>query len=192
MTFSFHRGSLALDFVGTVGHRASNAPEERLLAPASLGTWLGEAGLTGGSAPTASELASAQKLREAIHRAASAILEGRPVRRVDLSELNRAAQGLRGGAPRLTPSLEAKWEMDRPVAFALGRVAADAIDLLANRADLLARCELSGCGALLLTRSRGERRRWCSMATCGNRAKVAAFRARKRGRSGHRRERVQL
>jgi len=33
---------------------------------------------------------------------------------------------------------------------------------------------------LLLSRSRSDRRRWCSMELCGNRAKVAAFRERQR------------
>jgi predicted RNA-binding Zn ribbon-like protein len=178
--FSFHRGSLALDLVGTVGRRASDAPEERLPEPSALGTWLAEAGLAADTTPAAEDLALARALREAIHRAAAAVLDGGAVRRVDLAVLNRAALGLREGVPQLGPSLAQRWETDRPVTFALARVAADAIDLLAHRADRLARCELPGCGALLLSRSRGEGRRWCSMETCGNRAKVAAFRARQR------------
>jgi predicted RNA-binding Zn ribbon-like protein len=96
--------------------------------------------------------------------------------------LNADARALRRGAPQLTAAREVRYDADAPVAFALARVAADAIDLLAHRADRLARCELPGCGALLLSRSRGERRRWCSMETCGNRAKAAAFRARARKR----------
>jgi predicted RNA-binding Zn ribbon-like protein len=36
------------------------------------------------------------------------------------------------------------------------------------------------CRMLFLDRSRGRRRRWCSMAECGNRAKVAAHRERAR------------
>jgi predicted RNA-binding Zn ribbon-like protein len=179
--FSFHRGSLALDLVGTVGRRASEAPEERLPDPAALGTWLAEAGLAEGAAPTEAELADAKQLREAIQRTGAALLAGGPARRADVAAVNRAARALRGGAPQLTPGLAVRWEAEDPVAFALARVAADAIDLLAHRADRLARCELPGCGALLLSRSRGEGRRWCSMETCGNRAKVAAFRARQRG-----------
>ncbi|MEO7039266.1 MAG: CGNR zinc finger domain-containing protein [Candidatus Elarobacter sp.] len=42
------------------------------------------------------------------------------------------------------------------------------------------RCELPGCGGLLLSHSRGPARRWCTMETCGNIAKVAAHRARAR------------
>lgn len=180
MRYSFHRGSLALDFVGTVGRRASEAPEERLPDPAALGTWLAEAHLAEGTEPTQEDLFEARALREAIHRAGVAAMKGSPVRPADLAAVNRAARALRGGAPQLTRSRSMRWEVDRPIGFALGRVAADAIDLLAHHGDRLAVCELAGCGALLLSRSRGEGRRWCSMDTCGNRAKVAAFRARRR------------
>jgi len=181
VTFSFHRGALSLDLAGTVGARASEAPEERLPAPADLGRWLAEAGLADRPAPTARDLARAVALREAIFGAASATLDGRPVRAADRATINRAALGLRRGAPRLTAALGVRWRTAAPVELALGRVAADANDLLARQAGRLTRCELPGCGALLLSGSRGVARRWCSMDRCGNRAKVAAFRRRRAG-----------
>ena len=39
-------------------------------------------------------------------------------------------------------------------------------------------CEGHVCSLLFLDKTRRHARRWCSMAICGNRAKVAAFRAR--------------
>jgi len=39
-------------------------------------------------------------------------------------------------------------------------------------------CEGQVCSLLFLDKTRRHARRWCSMAICGNRAKVAAFRAR--------------
>lgn len=179
MTFSFHRGSLALDFAGTLGSRASGDPEERMPEAGDLGRWLVEAGLLERAAPTEEELGQAHALREAIAQAGSDVLEKRPVRRSALEILNRAALGLRLGAPQLSASLATRWEGSVPVAVALGRVAADAMEVFSHQADRLARCQLAGCGALLLSRSRGEERRWCSMDSCGNRAKVAAFRRRK-------------
>jgi predicted RNA-binding Zn ribbon-like protein len=178
MTFSFHRGSLALDLAGTIGSRASDLPEERMPGREELARWLVEAGLLERAAPTAEELVLAHALRDAIYVAGTDVLARRPVRRVALETLNRAALGLRLGAPQLSASLAARWEASDPVAVALGRVAADAIEVLSRHADRLARCQLEGCGALLLSRSRGEPRRWCSMELCGNRAKVAAFRRR--------------
>jgi predicted RNA-binding Zn ribbon-like protein len=43
---------------------------------------------------------------------------------------------------------------------------------------LVRRCEGEGCILWFLDTTKAHRRRWCSMATCGNRAKAAAFRAR--------------
>src|SRR5205823_11428262 len=47
-------------------------------------------------------------------------------------------------------------------------------------------CANPRCGLFFYDNSRTRRRRWCSMAVCGNRSKVAAF-ARKHGRSEERR-----
>ena len=61
-----------------------------------------------------------------------------------------------------------------PVADAIG-------DLLTTRDfTLVRRCEGTGCSLLFLDRTRNHGRRWCSVAWCGNRAKAAAYRARRR------------
>jgi predicted RNA-binding Zn ribbon-like protein len=44
---------------------------------------------------------------------------------------------------------------------------------------LVRRCEDAHCVLWFYDRTRSHHRRWCSMATCGNRHKVAAFRERK-------------
>lgn len=46
--------------------------------------------------------------------------------------------------------------------------------------DLVRKCENPPCSLWFYDRTKGHRRRWCSQAMCGNRAKVAAFRVRKR------------
>jgi predicted RNA-binding Zn ribbon-like protein len=43
---------------------------------------------------------------------------------------------------------------------------------------LVRACEGTACTLIFLDRTKAHRRRWCSMAACGNRAKVAAHRAR--------------
>jgi predicted RNA-binding Zn ribbon-like protein len=45
-------------------------------------------------------------------------------------------------------------------------------------------CDGSECVLMFLDRTKAGGRRWCSMATCGNRAKVAAHRARAAGARG--------
>lgn len=179
--FSFHRGSPALDFVGTVSRRASQG-EERLPDPAALDAWFREAGLVDGRThATAADLRAARALRESIAAVLAALATGTVPPRADVAAINEAARACALATPSLHgPPLRVRWTTDHPVDAALGRIAADAIDVAATRRDRLVRCELEGCGALLLSASRGAARRWCSMETCGNVAKVAAHRARLR------------
>jgi predicted RNA-binding Zn ribbon-like protein len=44
--------------------------------------------------------------------------------------------------------------------------------------DLIRHCEGDACVLWFYDRTKGHRRRWCTSTGCGNRAKVAAFRAR--------------
>lgn len=46
--------------------------------------------------------------------------------------------------------------------------------------ELVRRCENPACTLWFYDRTKGHRRRWCSQVVCGNRAKVAAHRERKR------------
>lgn len=41
-------------------------------------------------------------------------------------------------------------------------------------------CEGPACTLMFADHTRGHARRWCSMSVCGNRAKVAAHRRRKK------------
>jgi predicted RNA-binding Zn ribbon-like protein len=58
----------------------------------------------------------------------------------------------------------------------LAAIARSAAEILADEANARLRsCANPGCGLFFCDTSRTRRRRWCSMATCGNRHKVAAF-----------------
>jgi len=65
----------------------------------------------------------------------------------------------------------------------LAPIAEDLAHLLAD-VDLsfVRQCEGENCTLLFRDVTKSRRRRWCSMAGCGNRMKVAAFRARQRER----------
>jgi predicted RNA-binding Zn ribbon-like protein len=59
-------------------------------------------------------------------------------------------------------------------------IAEAAADLICNQDFRLIRsCRGSACTLVFLDRTKAHTRRWCSMAVCGNRAKVAAHRARR-------------
>jgi predicted RNA-binding Zn ribbon-like protein len=63
----------------------------------------------------------------------------------------------------------------------LAPVAESVAELLSHADfDLVRRCEGERCGLWFYDRSKAHCRRWCCSHICGNRAKVAAFRARAR------------
>jgi predicted RNA-binding Zn ribbon-like protein len=58
----------------------------------------------------------------------------------------------------------------------LAAIARSGAEILAEGADSrLCLCANPGCGLFFCDTSRTRKRRWCSMSTCGNRHKVAAF-----------------
>jgi predicted RNA-binding Zn ribbon-like protein len=59
-------------------------------------------------------------------------------------------------------------------------VAAATMDIFRHDPGRVRRCAGPTCVLLFLDVSKGGRRRWCDMAVCGNRAKVAAHHARAR------------
>lgn len=68
-----------------------------------------------------------------------------------------------------------------PVDGALARIAEGvARELSQGTPERLRICESAECREVYMDRSRTGRRRWCDMATCGNRAKAARHRARRR------------
>jgi predicted RNA-binding Zn ribbon-like protein len=71
-----------------------------------------------------------------------------------------------------------RWDSPKSLLLPL----ADAMGDLVCRKDftLVRKCEGPTCTLWFLDVSKGHGRRWCSMAVCGNRAKVAAHRARMR------------
>ncbi|MFI6424309.1 CGNR zinc finger domain-containing protein [Promicromonospora sp. NPDC050880] len=63
----------------------------------------------------------------------------------------------------------------------LAAIAREAVEILGGPdAELLRECGRPECTQVYLDRSRGHRREWCAMRTCGNRVKVSAYRSRHR------------
>ncbi len=170
-----------MSFAGTVGDRGSDKTE-RIHTPALLADWLDQAGLlVRGPQPSAALHRRALELREAISRTFQSVVAGVRPARDDVAIINAVA---RRWAPR--PALDAATltlATERPasVQAALGRIAADAIASLSDPEERsrLRSCGAQACGAIFLTPAGRRERRWCSMARCGNRAKVATFRGRR-------------
>ncbi|MGW0824461.1 CGNR zinc finger domain-containing protein [Streptomyces sp. NPDC002845] len=184
LAFDFHSGRLCLAFVATVGERRRGR-HERLRNPSDLARWYREAGLLDEPVAITSEgLEAARVLREAIHRHARYVIDGRPPAAGDEALINAAAAApplvpvLRSGTGRLTlPATGAE-------RAALSTLARDAIDLFSGTAaDRIRECADPECGLLFVDTSRPGRRRWCSSSACGGKDRAAAYRRRKRARS---------
>ena len=66
-----------------------------------------------------------------------------------------------------------RWRLaDAPLAEALGPIALTAVSLVAERDPVrIKECGGVACGWLFYDETKNNRRRWCEMEVCGNRAK---------------------
>jgi predicted RNA-binding Zn ribbon-like protein len=181
VTFVYVGGRRCLNFVGTLKHR-NGSREELLTEPKSLSDWAVEGGLVDNTIPVAADdLAAAIEVREAIYRTVMARLGKRRPQLADIELLNQWAC-----QPQLTPRLLRSGAVRREgtASQLLASLAADLLDLLAGTdIENVKQCAHPDCTRLYLDASRGKNRHWCGMGTCGNRAKVQAFRERQRASS---------
>ncbi len=184
--FQFIAGSLALDFTNTVGDRlAEGMPRDYFRSMADVIDWGEAAGVEpflalGRGARTArvreSDLTRVRTVRERLYRIFTARVEGRTPVATDLEALNASIHQARRRQHIARTAHGFTWEWDASVApldRALGLIALDAATLLTSpRQAHIRRCHDNRCGWLFVDESRGGRRRWCSMADCGNRNKA--------------------
>jgi predicted RNA-binding Zn ribbon-like protein len=180
--FTFEPGSLALAFAVT-GPGTYDGPLalfQTLRRPSDLERWAAEVVGAAGVRATDHDLDLAVGLQAAIWSVTDALIDRRPVPEGDRAVLNElAVQPCL--VPRLLPGPTRTWAAVQGARSVLSSVARDAIDILGGpRAARLKRCEGSRCALLFVDTSRSGRRRWCSMERCGNRAKVAAHRRRRK------------
>ncbi|MFD7408558.1 MULTISPECIES: CGNR zinc finger domain-containing protein [unclassified Streptomyces] len=178
MRHVFPCGTLTLDFVGTLQERRAPVPIERIGSPGLLDSWFVESGLLDERPGSdQADLRAARELREAIHSLVRARLTGRPLPVGAVVAVNRQAAGV----PVAMRLGSAGTSRSGKAAQALTELAREAVEIIAGaEAALLRECGHPDCTHVYLDRSRGRRREWCAMRTCGNRVKAAALRARRR------------
>jgi predicted RNA-binding Zn ribbon-like protein len=148
------------------------------VGPSSLAQWLVERGLlTRQPEVTDEDEAEAVILGGAIARTLAARAARATLASRDVATINSYADGEPPGAVLRDDGSDLR-ASPTPVAAAFAAIARDAIETVARSGHLLRTCEGTDCANVFLDRSRGGRRRWCSMTRCGNRAKAAAFRRR--------------
>ena len=177
MKFEFIAGSVALDFVATVAERTTTH-EERLRTPADLAEWLADAGVLDSPPPvTDADLQAARELREAMY-AYVVHLTGGPAPAAEVRRILNA----RAKAGQVALRLDRHWQLARTgdVRSALGAITREAFLLSQDdRREAIRWCAGAACTRPFLDRSHGRRRRWCGMSGCGDKAKAAAYRARR-------------
>ncbi|HEX3390212.1 MAG TPA: ABATE domain-containing protein, partial [Streptosporangiaceae bacterium] len=176
----WYGGRPSLDFVNTRRNRETgragevSEAAEYLSDPDDFAAWLLAAGLRpAGPAVDGETFAGALALREAISALVTATVAGDSAPTAAVRCVNtwlalppqRPVLRLEAGVPVLGPAPAA-----RTPRGVLAMIAADAADLLGT--DLRERlrvCPGPGCRGRFLDASPAGRRRWCSMAVCGNR-----------------------
>jgi CGNR zinc finger/Putative stress-induced transcription regulator len=175
-------------------------PVDEIADPAGLGRWLaahhliaggqqppagpggpGPGGHAGAGGPvfTGEDVARAAAFRGAVRGLLAA--------NAGLGEEHGALRGFNavldwvGAAPRLLPGPRTGIATGAGgLRGALGRLAAIALDgVNSGRFGRLKLCATPGCRLAFYDHGRNGAGRWCDMAVCGNRAKVAAYRSRR-------------
>jgi predicted RNA-binding Zn ribbon-like protein len=144
-----------------------------LTGPEALAAWAAEAGLPPVAAGDVTDLTVrwARALRDGL-RAALDPPERHPDRLGDVDALLQPVRGALGLAAAPDPRLVLR--SDDPEAQFRLDLAAATVPALALDPARIRRCASSACVLLFHDVSKAGRRRWCDMATCGNRAKSAA------------------
>jgi predicted RNA-binding Zn ribbon-like protein len=185
-------GHACLDLVNTVTARDSS-PHDWLINQSALLQWatltgrfsdgdLAKLGRQAVHNPIAAQrsLHRCKRLRELLHRLFAGYIAARPLSKTDLVELDRfriaAHSRLQSradaGRVHLQPNLVASG-----LELITDTLALDALAVLLDPPNARLRvCAGCDCGWLFHDRSRGGRRRWCDMATCGSSEKTRRFR----------------
>jgi predicted RNA-binding Zn ribbon-like protein len=195
--FEFVAGHVALDFVNTVDWRWDPERRHDLLAGIDdLIAWAAKARVLSGPDARALTAAAerhprragvalqrARRLREALAGVFEAAASGGRPATADLRLFNAFTHAALSRRCLENRGAEYIWAWAgaerRPLDAVLWPIALAGAELLtsADRSKVRT-CAAHDCGWLFLDTSRSRRRRWCTMRSCGNRAKARRFYAR--------------
>jgi predicted RNA-binding Zn ribbon-like protein len=183
------RDGLCLEFADTRKWRGSGRPRETLQSLADVLAWCegaksldrtAAAGLQAWGEQRKSEAAALFRevlaAREVIYRLFRAAGSGKAVSGPDIEALNRLLEEMPGRTDLLVTGAAIMWRLPPAgpaCASLLAPILWSAGDLLAgDRLTRVRLCANEKCGWLFLDDSKSANRRWCSMSSCGNRAKA--------------------
>jgi predicted RNA-binding Zn ribbon-like protein len=167
---------LLLDFVNTRDLRPAH---DAFDSPTALAVWLEERGLLQpGARVTRADVVFARDVREAIRQLLlahndCAVEDVVPLAVLDVAaKRGRLAARFANGSVRLEPTAPG-------VAGAVGQILGCVADAMADGTwGRLKACRADDCQWGYLDSAKNHSRAWCSMSSCGNRAKAHAYRER--------------
>jgi predicted RNA-binding Zn ribbon-like protein len=167
---------LVQDFVNS---RELRPAVEGLATPKDLSAWLSDRQLLdAGSRVTSADLAEAIRVREALRDVLSAKVGIEVDLDAAMAEIDAAARRA-GLEVRFDPTCPRVEPMVRGVRGAIGRILVEVYDEMVDGVwERMKACRAEDCRWAFLDTSKNKSRAWCSMESCGNRAKVNAYRQR--------------
>jgi predicted RNA-binding Zn ribbon-like protein len=183
------------DFLNTI-ELESGSLVERFITFDDVANWLLARGVVHGSLDAAqlraahgdeAALARVRAVRESLREVAHAISDSRPADPAAIAEINRAIQARERIelVPEPGGCSVGHSHVGDPLDDALARLADPIVHAIqAGHTDRVRICANDTCRWIFYDESRAGRRRWCDMATCGNRAKAARHRARQKASEG--------
>ena len=189
-------GTPAFDLVNTASDRGGPRAQDHLRTADHVVAWARHAGVLDDAGARALRrhnarpraaaelLRRTRELRALLYAIGTAVAAGSPPRAADLDRLTRIhARALAQARLALAGAGFAwRWDAARaPVAAVLGPLALSAVDVV-MRAERrrIKQCGGDHCGWLFIDTTKNNRRRWCEMEVCGNRAKQKRLRGRRR------------
>jgi predicted RNA-binding Zn ribbon-like protein len=182
----------AFDFLNTL-ELENGSPVERLTSLDVAADWLAGHGVIGDrqlrrfaradASHRDTALARLVTTRTALRDVAHAVAHGRAPERPAIDEVNRALRSRE--RIELVPAEDGvrlgHSHVGDPVDDVLARIAEPLVRAIGSGQDDRFRiCASETCRWIFYDESRAGRRRWCDMATCGNRAKARRHRARQK------------
>lgn len=194
--FKLLGGNLAIHFANST--YAGSSDGDPLADWAALIAFLGQAGVISSEQrerlvelssvaleSTAQVFRVAVELRSAIRRILEAMVGRSPILPKNLEPINSVLRWTEG-FDQIVPTADGRWrllfvERQKRLEWLLAAIARSAAELVAEGPDAPVRkCANPKCVLYFYDTSRTGQRRWCSMAVCGNRNKVAEFARRHR------------
>jgi predicted RNA-binding Zn ribbon-like protein len=166
-----------LDLLSTIAERGTR-DDEKLQSEQNLASWIEQSGIVDTAPPVTNQaLERAKALREAMFRLVASLIEHQTPSATDRALVNAAAEA----SPPLLRLDDDGLHRYGDVDAVLALFARDCLDLFDSPDRAALRwCADPNCTRPFIDRSRGQRRRWCGMKGCGDRAKAAAYRRRRR------------